>query len=330
MSSQVLATSPSSTNGGHTTAVKAVQFADPSLIVSSGLDRSIRIWKYSEGESRLSASLHPQIELCGHKASVDSLAVHSSSNRILSASADHSLGFWSMKKSDSPQAPASLVPSHSSQSAKRRRIGPATSMPLRGPLTLMKSHNAPVSDTIFAPTDSTVAHSTSWDHTMKTWDLTTSACVDTRSTSHPLFSLTALPSLNLLVTGTSARHITLIDPRASATSVSAMTLRGHSNAVVSLATDPQSSYGLVSASHDGTCRVWDVRSSRSDKEGRVGESTYVIERESTKGHGRKGPGEGMKVFGVCWDNDVGIVSAGEYKRVQINQGKGIGGNENKQ
>ena len=102
-----------------------------------------------------------------------------------------------------------------------------------------------------------------------------------------------------------------------------MTLRGHTNAVVSLGADPESNYGLVSGSHDGTCRVWDVRSSRSEKEGRMGESLYVVERESLKGERKKVGGEGVKVFGVVWDKSLGIVSGGEDKRVQVNRGKGI-------
>lgn len=323
MSSEVLATSPSADSGGHASSIKAAKYISPSHITSAGLDRTIRLWKYSEDPEGFTASISPQVELYGHKASIDSLAVHHPSSRILSASQDHSIGLWSTKKSDAPPAPSSLLPSATSRNAKRRKIGPSTSTPQRGPLSLLKSHTGPVSDTIFAPNDHTVAHSTSWDHTLKTWDLPTSTCVDTRSTSHSLLSLTALPYLSLLAAGTSARHITLIDPRASATTVSAMTLRGHTNAVVSLATDPESDYGLVSGSHDGTCRVWDVRSSRSEKEGRVGESLYVIERKSLKGERKKVGGEGVKVFGVVWDKDVGIISGGEDKRVQVNRGKGI-------
>ena len=324
-SSEILATSGSAENGGHTSSIKAVKFVDPTHIASSGLDRTIRIWKFSEDDESLTASMQPQIELYGHKGGIDSLAVHQPSNRVLSASADHCLGLWSTRKSDGSEVPVSLIPSAPSQSVKRRKIGPATSTPQRGPLSLMKSHTAPVSDTLFAPNDHTVAYSTSWDHTMKTWDIPTSTCVDTRLTSHSLFSLTSLSPLNLLAVGSSARHITLIDPRASATTISAMTLRGHTNAVVSLAPDPESSYGLLSGSHDGTCRIWDVRSSRSEKDGRVGESMYTIERESAKGQGRKVAGEGVKVFGVCWDKDIGIVSGSEDKRVQINTGKGMMG-----
>jgi len=57
-----------------------------------------------------------------------------------------------------------------------------------------------------------------------------------------------------------------------------------------------------------------VRSEASD---RVGESVYVIERESAKGK-RVVAGEGVKVFSVCWDRDVGVVSGGEDKQMQIN------------
>jgi ribosome biogenesis protein YTM1 len=106
-----------------------------------------------------------------------------------------------------------------------------------------------------------------------------------------------------------------------------MTLRGHTNKIVSIASDPESNYGLISGSHDGTCRVWDLRSCRQGTKdeggGLVGEAVYVVERESQKGGKRPVAGEGIKVFGVQWDKDLGIISAGEDKVVQINSGRGI-------
>lgn len=323
MSSQVTATSPSADHGGHTSSIKATKFISSSQIASSGTDRTVRVWKYRATSDDLSPSINPHVELYGHKASVDALAVHQPSSRILSASADHSVGVWSTKKSDAPAAPESCLPSNITRGVKRRKVGPSISTAQRGSLALLKSHSAPVSSVIFAPTDPTVAYSASWDHALKTWDLPTSTPVDTRSTSHSLLSLAALPTLNLVAAGTTARHITLIDPRASATSIVAMTLRGHTNAVVSLAIDPNSTYSLASGSHDGTCRVWDVRSTKTEKEGRVGQSMYTIGRESVDGESRAS-GDGVKVFGIVWDAEVGIVSAGEDKRVQINRGKNIG------
>ncbi|EGC45618.1 microtubule-associated protein YTM1 [Histoplasma capsulatum var. duboisii H88] len=323
MSSETIALSPAAREGGHTASVKCARMVSPNQIISSGLDRTVRLWKYTESEDGFSASITPQLELYGHKGSVDSISMHAQSHRILSASADHSVGFWSTRKSETPAAPESLLPSNTSRSSKRRKLNSSVSVPQRGPLALFKSHTAPVSAAIFDAKDPTVGYSTSWDHSLRTWDLVTGALVDTRTASHSLLSVSHLPELSLLASGTSARHITLIDPRASATTVSALTLRGHTNAVVCLARDPDSTYGLISGSHDGTCRIWDVRSTRTDKDGVMGESIYSIPRKSVGGAGKRVGGEGVKVFDVCWDKSVGIVSSGEDKMIQINRGEGV-------
>lgn len=327
MSSQTIAISPSAADGGHGAAIKAAKFVLPTQIASAGLDRTIRVWKYSEGEEGFAGMLSPQLELYGHKSGIESLAVHGAKNRMLSASSDHNVGFWSTKKSDSPPAPENLLPSAASRNSKRRKLNSSVSVPQRGPLALLSAHTAPVSAAIFDSRDSTVGYSGSWDHSLRTWDLVRAELVETVSTSHSLLSLEHLPERNLLAVGTSARHITLIDPRASAATVAAMTLRDHTNGVVSLARDPQSEYGLVSGSHDGTCRIWDIRSTKTDKDGVVGQSVYTISRKSLEEEGKADSkrvgGEGVKVFSVCWDKTVGIVSAGEDKRIQINRGEGV-------
>lgn len=137
-----------------------------------------------------------------------------------------------------------------------------------------------------------------------------------------------MQEVNLVAAGTSARHITLIDPRASASRIVAMTLRGHANGVVALAPSPTNGYVLASGSHDGSVRVWDVRSVRAAASGGVGEgaggmlgeSVFVLEREGNKADGKKSVGgEGVKVFGLSWDESWGIVSCGEDKRVQVNR-----------
>lgn len=326
-SGQIIATSPSASAGGHTSSIKAAKFLSSSHIATSGLDRTIRLWKYAESEDHFSATLKPTMELYGHKGSVDALAVHAPTNRILSASLDGTVGLWTTSKTEAPEATSSLLTS--GPSAKRRKITTSTSTPQRGPLSLMTAHNGAVTGVIFDPKDATVGYSVSQDHTLRTLDLPTCTVVDTRTTSHPLLSIASLPGVSsaLLAAGTSARHITLIDPRVSASSVQVMTLRGHTNKIVSLAADPGSVYGLVSGSHDGTCRVWDLRATRQGTKdeggGTVGEPVYMIERESRETEKRPVGGEGVKVFGVGWDRECGIVSAGEDKRVQINRGTGV-------
>ncbi|KAF2876111.1 hypothetical protein BDV95DRAFT_674235 [Massariosphaeria phaeospora] len=327
-SGDVLATSSAPNNGGRITCLKTARWLSDKKFVAAGLDSVVRVYKYDED----TRSITPSVELYSHNMGVEDVAVHRPSNRILSASSDTTIALFSSSTKDNPAAPAPLLPTSTAASAKRQKLSkPERSVPARGALATLSGHASPASAVIFKPADPTVAYSTSHDHTLKTWDLPTATCVDTRTTGHALLALAALPHLHLLAAGTSARHITLIDPRASATQISVITLRGHKNAVVALDADPGSHYRLLSGSHDGTAQIWDVRNVRPSvgmAEGQVGESVYTIARESVGGGAAAGGagaakmhahGEGVKVLGVRWDRDVGILSAGEDRRVQVNR-----------
>src|SRR5699024_8124957 len=65
MSSQIVATSPSVTEGGHSASIKAAKFVSPSQIVSAGMDRTLRLWKYAEEQDGFSGTISPQLELYG-------------------------------------------------------------------------------------------------------------------------------------------------------------------------------------------------------------------------------------------------------------------------
>ncbi|KAL2263604.1 hypothetical protein VTK26DRAFT_6071 [Humicola hyalothermophila] len=332
-SGQVIATSPSGSHGGHTASVKAARFLTNSQLASAGMDRTVRVWKYTESDDQSSGELKPTLELYGHTGSIDSLEVDGASKRILTASADGAIGFWSTSKASAPEADASLLPG--AHASKRRKITTSVTAAQRGPLSLLQIHNAPATAAIFDPRDRTVGYSASQDHTVRTIDLTTGAVVSTLPTSHPLLSLCALSRAGgggvtapLLAAGTSARHVTLVDPRASTSATTVMTLRGHTNKVVALSPSPDNEYSLVTGSHDGTCRIWDLRSVRPATKdegglGGVSEPVYVIERESRQGKKKRAvAGEGCKVFGVVWDK-LGIFSAGEDKKIQINRGRDL-------
>ena len=326
MSGEVIATSTAPANGGRITSLKAARFVSPERVVAAGLDATVRVLAFSDADRTLT----PSLDLYGHTGSVDGLAVHPASARILSASADGTVRLWSSSPASAPAAPADLLPNATVHANKRMKLAASSAgktPPQRGALATLSGHAAPASAVVFAPGDATVAHSAALDHSLRTWDLTTGALVDTRTTGHALLSLAALPALGLLAAGSSARHIALVDPRAAAATVAALTLRGHANKVVALGAQPRADYGLVSASHDGTCRVWDVRSVRAAAAGadggaQVGECLYVLDRQSAAhSDGRRtAAGDGVKVFGVRWDHDVGIVSGGEDRRVQINRG----------
>ncbi|KAI5965503.1 YTM1 [Candida theae] len=304
---------------GHSAPIKAVKWISPTRIVSCGNDRQVRLWKtaYEGVIDGNEENEEDEIEdgktlaiLEGHKAPVVDLDVSQKTKRILSAGYDNVVGFWStnykeMAKIEVLEYDSNVV---STSSKKRRKMALQDStIRRRSPLSLMSGHTEQVEGVIFDAHDATVGYSVSQDHTIKTWDLVTSRCVDTRTTGFSLLSVLQLPQANLIASGSSARHINLHDPRVSNTSeVINAKLIGHTNFVVGLSASPHNGNMFASSSHDGTVKVWDIRADKS---------LYTITREdgSTK----------TKIFDVCWDNEIGIISGGEDKKIQINKGSDI-------
>jgi ribosome biogenesis protein YTM1 len=83
------------------------------------------------------------------------------------------------------------------------------------------------------------------------------------------------------------------------------------------------SYQFVSASDDSTCRIWDIRSTTQEAGGgAVARPVYTIERVSVGGAKQEQGGEST-VYGVEWDEEVGIVSSGKDKMLQVNRSPGV-------
>ena len=300
---------------GHSAPVKAVKWISPTRIVSAGNDRQVRLWKTSyeeiidEDEEEIEDGKTLAL-LEGHKAPVVDLAVDTQTNRILSAGYDQNIGFWSTNYKEmtsiQPLEYDSNVVSSSSKKRRKMAVQDAT-IRRRAPLSLLQGHLEPVEGVIFDAKDSTVGYSVSQDHTIKTWDLVTSRCVDTRTTGYSLLAVLQLPQVNLIASGSSARHINLHDPRVTTTSDQTISkLVGHTNFVVGLTASPHNQNMFASSSHDGTVKVWDVRAEKS---------LYTITRQDGSTN--------AKIFDVCWDDRIGIISGGEDKKLQINKGSDI-------
>ncbi|CAN3475185.1 ribosome biogenesis protein Ytm1p [Diutina catenulata] len=299
---------------GHSAAVKAVKWISPTRVVTGGNDRQVRLWKIGaetapiddddEAEEGKTLAI-----LEGHTAPVSSLAVETSSNRILSGSYDNTVGFWSTIYKEMNAIKAAEYDSATLSTASKKRRKMATqdaSIRRRSPLAVLEGHASQVEGVIFDASDKSVGYSVSQDHTIKTWDLYTARCVDTKQTGYSLLSVLQLPAHSLLATGSSARHINLSDPRSQ--DATSKKLVGHTNFVVSLAACPDNSHMFSSASHDGTVKVWDVRGDKP---------MYTITREGAKA------GDKVKLFGVAWDASIGIISGGSDKKLQINKGTDI-------
>lgn len=285
---------------GHSAPVKAVRWVSPSRVISGGMDRTVRLWRTNaEAEDTVDGTTVAILE--GHTAAVVALATTGS--RILSALHDHTVGVWStlhkeMQAVDVAHDAEYTEGVNLAAAKKRRRLAVQdASVRRRAPLAFLEGHSAPVEDVVFDPHDSSVAYSVSQDHSIKTWDLVTSRCVDLRQTGFLLLSTCVLGN-RAIACGLLARHITLHDPRAGG-SVTHDQLHGHRGFVVLVAA-LEKEHMMVLGSHDGTVRVWDVRADKA---------LHTITRESGSG----------KVFGVGFEKEIGIVSGGEDKQVQINK-----------
>ncbi|GMM53089.1 Ytm1 protein [Starmerella bacillaris] len=244
------------TFSGHQGAVLSVKWLGDNKVVSGSRDRNLHIWN-TDGKE-LSAILK------GHTGPVTSLSVLSR-ERIVSGSADHTLKVWTSRIKELPDYEAPELSHSTSSSVKRRKIADkhTQNAKVKGSLLTLEGHLASVTDVCAHPIEKDVVYSVSEDHTVRTWDLVTSQNVDTKTTGFSLLSIASLgPTTQLLACGSSARHIILVDPR-SATHASVNQLNGHKNFVVSIAPNPQNSYQFASGSHDGTIRIWDVRSDKS-------------------------------------------------------------------
>ncbi|OWB61272.1 hypothetical protein B5S32_g2557 [[Candida] boidinii] len=321
---------------GHQSAVKAVKFISPTRFVSGGNDNQLRLWKakkIDDGESKpideedddddendengedKTQNAKTLAILEGHKSPISSLSVDLQSNRILSGGYDNTIGIWSTNHKEMQSSKLIDINSKNLSSSSRKRAKLAlkdSTIKRKLPLSFLESHTGPIEGVIFDSNDNTVGYSCSQDHTVKTWDLVTNKCIDTKTTSYSLLSILQLEKLNLLICGSSARHINLIDPRINNFNEDKITqsqLIGHKNFVVSLDKSPDNDYVFISGSHDGTCKVWDIRANKS---------LYTITREVEDIKKDK-----TKVFSVRWESEIGIISGGSDKKLQINKGSDI-------
>jgi len=109
----------------------------------------------------------------------------------------------------------------------------------------------------FSPDGVTLA-SGHYDGAIRFWDLRTGVTVLTSNTDEVIQSMVFSPDGRILATGGSFQN-SLIRLWSAGTGTLLRTLEGHTNGVSNLAFSPDSQH-LVSASYDGTIRLWGIRS----------------------------------------------------------------------
>ena len=211
---------------GHSSVVASVAIAPDGLTLASGSrDQTIRLWNLPTGELKQT--------LKGHSQQVTCVAFnpnrHLLGDLLASGSADQKIKLWQLDKSSDPGDRAEVVE-----------------------LAELTGHLGAVYGVAIAP-DGRQLISSSWDRTIKIWDLQTRQVL--HSLTGPMLPNTTLaiaPNGKMFASGSYDATIKLWD---LATGQLQSTLTEHSKAVTSVIFSPDGKT-LASGSSDGTVKIW--------------------------------------------------------------------------
>ena len=163
-------------------------------------------------------------------------------------------------------------------------------------LTSLEGHTQCVSDLEWLSQDRLA--SCSWDHSIKVWDVEMEKAVDSYQHNKVIFCMdapTSSASSDLIAFGGAERTVRLWDRRQKE-GILAKALRSyqsHTSWISALSWHPKSEHHLLTASFDGTAKVWDIRSE--------------IPLYSVNGARRPTDKEDIKLFACAWVNQEGTI-----------------------
>ncbi|GAX20981.1 ribosome biogenesis protein YTM1 [Fistulifera solaris] len=237
----------------HTGAIKCISSVardDDSYYVATGsMDHSLSVQLYQDQALQQVASC---IE--GHNAAISS-ADFGSSSQLASGDWGGELYLWNLNQDISEQATVKKAKKDkSSETASHfRSLTPTGSM---------KAHSSQITGIAWNSSDQMITGS--WDHSIKVWNVERQDCLLTLNSSRVVTCLDASRVSAALATGHPDCTVRLWDVRTksetSSWSVSDNTFRPSHKAWVS-AVQWFDAYQLVTTSHDGMVKWWDIRSS---------------------------------------------------------------------
>jgi len=223
----------------------------------------------------------------GHANSISSVALALNGQMMASGDWDGGISLWSVPSSSSSSSSSGIVADDNNDEddkPKKKRKGSSATMMTTGndvdgmihevkPLTSVKAHSSNVAGLIWGHHDGNSSPTTllsgSWDHGLKVYDTARMDCVLTLNGSRVVSAMDRCSNGNVVATGSPDCIVRLWDMRTNNNGSSVSNHIGgmdkslrqsHKSWVSSVKWSPTDPFILASTSHDGTMKIWDIRS----------------------------------------------------------------------
>ena len=237
---------------------------DDSLLIATGsLDQSLATHRYTPGALQLRQhALYTE----GHTSSIGCVDLYAKTHMLVSGDWDGGLCVWNTLDSSAQSEslpPATEAPTKKSKSATGKAN--STQIVIKPSTVVSSAHTSQISGVAWMP-DGRHVVSGSWDHSVKVWSVESQDCLLTLNGARVVSCMDLSPHSEVVATGHPDCTIRLWDIRTntaeSGSLVSDTTLKpSHKAWVASVKWSPKDPYIVSSTSHDGTLKIWDIRSS---------------------------------------------------------------------
>lgn len=257
------------TISGHEAPVKAVTWvsldASTGVFVSSSQDQTAMIWEWN-----ISANTVDCVYACkGHERGVDAVAINPAGQLMATGSWDTMLKVWSAGTHEEQDGVVS----------KRARSDTART---RTPMMTLQGHREAISGVQWMAND--LVLTSSWDHTLKIWDLSLEGVKSEISGNKSFFGVSYSPLNGLIITSSADKNLRLYDSRSdrkysilssfssffivfffskSEGTIVKNTYLGHSAWVQSVCWSKTEEHLFISGSYDNQVKLWDMRRYRN-------------------------------------------------------------------